>query len=175
MHPFVLTLHLQNTLHHGALRTGLTFVPTALAYGAVGLWRRHLPRRVRPLLVPGGFVLICAALLGIGLGLKDGGGGGWVLLASAGLGAGFGCAHSANLAAALASAHKEDAADASGLVVTVNQVGLVLGTSLFGALFLNGVATEGAGDGSRALWGSVLALTGAAALGGAIGVLRRRT
>ncbi|MFK0291457.1 MFS transporter [Streptomyces sp. NPDC090442] len=173
---FVLTLYLQNTLHYGALRTGLTFVPTALAYGAVGLWWRHLPRRMHPLLVPGGFVLICAALLGIGLALKDGGdAGGRVLLASAGLGAGFGCAHSVNLAAALASVHKEDAADASGLVVTVNQVGLLLGTSLFGALFLNGVATGGAGGASRAVWGSVLALTGAAALGAMAGVLRRRT
>ncbi|MFF2811855.1 MFS transporter [Streptomyces sp. NPDC058000] len=173
---FALTLYFQNALHYSALRTGLTFVPTALAYGVVGLWWRRLPQRVHPLLVPCGFVLICVALLGIGLALKGGGdGGGWVFVAYTVLGAGFGFAHSANLAAALASVRTEDAADASGLVVTVNQVGLLLGTSLFGTLFLNRLAAEGPGGASRALWGSVLALSGVAALGGLVGVLRRRT
>ncbi|MFF8785627.1 hypothetical protein [Streptomyces sp. NPDC015125] len=65
-------------------------------------------------------------------------------------------------------------ADASGLVVTVNQVGLLLGTPLFGALFLNRPAEAGAGAASRALWGSMLALAGAAAVGGLAGMTRRR-
>ncbi|GGU58441.1 hypothetical protein GCM10010211_24260 [Streptomyces albospinus] len=36
-HTLVLTPHFRNALHYSALRTGLTFVPTALAHGAVGL------------------------------------------------------------------------------------------------------------------------------------------
>ncbi|MFG2832337.1 MFS transporter [Streptomyces sp. NPDC048434] len=173
---FVLTLHFQNTLHYSALRTGLTFVPTALAYGAVGLWWRRLPPRLHPLLVPGGFVLVSAALVGIGLAFKDGGAGDGVRLFAAyvGIGAGLGFAHSPNLAAALGTVRKEHASDASGLVVTVNQVGLLLGTSLFGTLFLNRLAEAGAGAASRALWGSMLALAGAAAAGGLAGMAGRR-
>ncbi|QHC21112.1 hypothetical protein [Streptomyces sp. GS7] len=78
-------------------------------------------------------------------------------------------------AAALASVRREDAADASGLVVTVNQVGLLLGTSLFGTAFLNRLAAEGAAGAARALWGSVLALAGAAVCGWAAGVAGRRS
>ncbi|WP_078893707.1 MFS transporter [Streptomyces sp. CT34] len=173
---FVLTLHFQNALHYSPLRTGLTFVPTALAYGAVGLWWRLLPRWLHPVLVPGGFVLLCAALLGAGLALRGGGdGGAWAFLAYAGVGVGLGFAHSPNLAAALASVRREHAADASGLVVTVNQVGLLLGTSLFGALYLNRLAAEGADGAARALWVSVLALAGAAAFGWVAGVAGRRS
>ncbi len=174
---FVLTLHFKNALHYSALRTGLTFVPTALAYGAVGLWWRRLPRRLHPFLVPGGFVVVSAALAGIGLAFKDGGAGGGVRLfvAYGAIGAGLGFAHSPNLAAALGSVRTEHAADASGLVVTVNQVGLLLGTSLFGTLFPNRLAEAGVGAPSRALWGSMLALAGAAAVGGSAGMTRRRT
>ncbi|MFG2527849.1 MFS transporter [Streptomyces sp. NPDC048516] len=173
---FVLTLHFQNTLHYSALRTGLMFVPTALAYGAVGLWWRRLPPRLHPLLVPGGFVLVSATLVGIGSAFKDGGAGDgrWLLAAYAGIGAGLGFAHSPNLAAALGTVRKEHAADASGLVVTVNQVGLLLGTSLFGTLFLNRLAEAGAGAASRALWETLLALAGASAVGGLAGMTRRR-
>ncbi|WP_329177090.1 MFS transporter [Streptomyces decoyicus] len=174
---FVLTLHFQIALHYSALRTGLTFVPTALAYGAVGLWWRRLPRRLHPFLVPGGFVVVSAALVGIGPAFKDGGAGGgvWLFVAYGAIGAGLGFAHSPHLAAALGSVRTEHAADASGLVVTVNQVGLLLGTSLFGTLFLNRLAEAGAGAPSRALWGSMLALAGAAAVGGSAGMTRRRT
>ncbi|QZY15980.1 hypothetical protein [Streptomyces decoyicus] len=62
-----------NALHYSALRTGLTFVPTALAYGVVGLWWRRLPRRLHPLLVPGGFVVVSAALVRTGLAFRAAG------------------------------------------------------------------------------------------------------
>ncbi|WP_129296440.1 MFS transporter [Streptomyces lydicus] len=178
---FVLTLHFQNTLHYSALRTGLLFVPTALAYGAVGLWWRRLPARVHPLLVPGGFVMLSAVLVGIGLALRGGGAGDGIrlLAAYAGVGVALGFAHSPNLAAALGTVSTEHAADASGLVVTVNQVGLLLGTSLFGALFLHrqaeAEAGTGAGAASQALWGTLLALAGSAAVGALAGMTRRRT
>lgn len=173
---FVLTLHFQSALHYSALRTRLTFVPTALAYGAVGLWWR-LPRWLRPFLVPGGFVVVSAALVGTGPAFKDGGAGGgvWLFVAYGAIGAGLGFAHSPHLAAALEPVRTEHAADASGLVVTVNQAGLLLGASLFGTLFLNRLAEAGAGAPSRALWGSMLALAGAAAVGGSAGMTRRRT
>lgn len=176
---FVLTLHFQNALHYSALRTGLTFVPTALAYGAVGLWWRRLPPRLHPLLIPGGFALVCSALLAVGLAFKDGGpadgAGAWIYAAYVAVGVGLGFAHSPNLAAALGSVRKEHAADASGFVVTVNQVGLLLGTALFGALFLNRLAATGAAAAPRALWVSVLALAGAAAVGVLAEATPRRT
>ncbi|MFE3885400.1 hypothetical protein ACFXPQ_21255 [Streptomyces lydicus] len=87
----------------------------------------------------------------------------------------LGFAHSPNLAAALGTVRKEYAADASGLVVTVNQVGLLLGTSLFGALFLHRQAEAGAGAASQALRGTLLAPAGSAAVGALAGMARRRT
>lgn len=60
-------------------------------------------------------------------------------------------------------------------MVTVNQVGLLLGTPLFGTLFLNRLAEAGAGAPSRAVWGSMLTLAGAAAAGASAGMGGRRT
>ncbi|MGW7658209.1 hypothetical protein ACWGJ7_41085, partial [Streptomyces tendae] len=54
---FALTLHVQGGLGHSPLRTGLTFVPTAVAFGIVGLNWQRLPARWHAATVPGGFLL----------------------------------------------------------------------------------------------------------------------
>ncbi|MDX3385580.1 MFS transporter [Streptomyces niveiscabiei] len=176
---FVLTLHLQAGLGYSALRAGLTFGPTAVVFGAVGLTWRRWPARLQRALVPGGFALVAAAVTGVGLALRDGShGGAAVYVAYAGLGAGLAMAFGPTLTRALAAVRAEDAADASGLLATVTQVGQLVGVSAFGTLFLNRLESlEGprAYTSSEALLVCMYALAATAVAGAVSGlVLRRR-
>ncbi|MFM9614904.1 MFS transporter [Streptomyces niveiscabiei] len=176
---FVLTLHLQAGLGYSALRAGLTFGPTAVVFGAVGLTWRRWPAGLQRALVPGGFALVAAAVTGVGLALRDGShGGAAVYVAYAGLGAGLAMAFSPTLTRALAAVRAEDAADASGLLATVTQVGQLVGVSAFGTLFLNRLESlEGprAYTSSEALLVCMYALAATAVAGAVSGlVLRRR-
>ncbi|MEV6250572.1 MFS transporter [Streptomyces sp. NPDC051742] len=171
---FTLTLHLQGGLGHSALRAGLTFGPAAVVFGAVGLTWRSWPARLHRTLVPGGFLLAAAAAVAIGGLLKGGGTGGWALYPALGVfGAGIALAFSPTLTGALATVRAEDAADASGLLATVTQLGQLIGVAAFGTLFLGGTAGDGAGDSAGALWVTTLALAVAAIVGAAAGPPRR--
>jgi MFS family permease len=135
---FVLTLHLQDGLGYSALRSGLTFVPAALAFALVSLNWRRVPAAAHHILIVGGFVLNGGALLGLGLLLRDGGTGGALtyLLAAisgGGMAAGFGPL----MTRVLSRVPVAIAADASGVIVTVNQLGIVGGVATFGTLYLN--------------------------------------
>ncbi|MFF0432184.1 MFS transporter [Streptomyces sp. NPDC004327] len=172
---FTLTLHLQGALGHSALRTGLTFAPTAAVFGLVGLTWRRWPARLQPFLVPGGFLLTAASSVGVGAVLKDGGAGGWALYpVLCAMGAGLALAFSPALTGALATVRPADAADASGLLATVTQLGQLIGVAAFGALFLGRITGPGAHLSADALWECTLALAGAAVLGASASLLRRR-
>ncbi|MFJ9826152.1 MFS transporter [Streptomyces sp. NPDC101160] len=172
---FTLTLHLQGGLGHSALRTGLTFAPTAAVFGLVGLTWRRWPARLQPFLVPGGFLLTAASAVGVGAVLKDGGTGGWVLYpVLCAMGAGLALAFSPALTGALATVRPTDAADASGLLATVTQLGQLIGVAAFGALFLGRITGPGAHVSADALWVCTLALAAAAVLGASASLLRRR-
>ncbi|MFE7119278.1 MFS transporter [Streptomyces sp. NPDC057654] len=173
---FALTLHLQSGLGYSAMRAGLTFVPVSVAFGVIGLNWRRIPERWHGALAPGGFLLAAVSLAGVGLVLRDGGSGGPGLYAAlTGVGLGIGGAYSPTLTRALAAIRREDAADASGVLVTTAQLGLLAGVAVFGAVFLGGA---GAGSGARssayALWATALALAGTAVAAAGAGLLRRR-
>ncbi|MFF1505969.1 MFS transporter [Streptomyces sp. NPDC058326] len=171
---FTLTLHLQGGLGHSALRAGLTFGPAAVVFGTVGLTWRRLPARLHRALVPGGFLVTAAAVIAVGLLLADGGTGGWGLYPALGaLGAGIALAFSPALTGALATVRPEDAADASGLLATVTQLGQLIGVAAFGTVFLAAAAGTGARASADALWATTLALA-VAALIGAVAVPSRR-
>lgn len=163
---FALTLHLQSGLGYGALRTGWTFVPAAAAFGLVGLNWQRLPERWRAVMVPGGFLLAAGSFLALGLLLGDGSGVGPASFAAlAGIGSGLGLAYSPTLTGALATVRREDAADASGVLVTSAQLGLLAGVAVFGAVFLEQVSGPGAGPSADAFRVTCLALSGAALCG----------
>ncbi|MFD3531596.1 MFS transporter [Streptomyces sp. NPDC058664] len=171
---FTLTLHLQGGLGHSALRAGLTFGPAAVVFGTVGLTWRRLPVRLHRALVPGGFLLTAAAVVAVGLLLGDAGTGGWALHPALGaLGAGISLAFSPALTGALAAVRPEDAADASGLLATVTQLGQLIGVAAFGTLFLGAAAGPGARESADALWATALALAVAAIIGAVAGPSRR--
>ncbi|MFJ5773325.1 MFS transporter [Streptomyces sp. NPDC093094] len=175
---FTLTLHLQGGLGQGALRAGLTFAPTAVVFGAVGLTWSRWPASLRRALVPAGFVLTTAALAGAGWALKGGGDGGAVVfVAYAAVGVGLALAYSPTLTRALSTVRPEDAADASGLLATVTQLGQLVGVAAFGTLFLNrleSLGAPGAYTSAEALWVCMCALAGTAFMGAVAGLVPRR-
>ena len=135
---FVLALHLQDGLGFSPLRAGLAFAPAAVAFALVSLNWRRLPPRWHGALIVGGFVLFAAAMAGLSWMLRSGGTGGAGLYLLGGLsGAGMAAAFSPLMTRVLLSVPVELAADATGVVVTVNQLGLLVGVATFGTLYLN--------------------------------------
>ncbi|MFH8937274.1 MFS transporter [Streptomyces griseosporeus] len=176
---FALTLHVQGGLGYSALRAGLTFAPTAVVFGVVGLTWRRWPASWQRALIPAGFVVAALGVTGVGLSFHGGGeGGAGLYLAFAGVGVGLALGFGPTLTRALATVRPEDAADASGLLATVTQLGQLIGVAAFGTLFLNRLESLGspqAYTSAEALLTCTLALAAAAAVGAVSGlVLRRR-
>ncbi|MET9404865.1 MFS transporter [Streptomyces sp. NPDC002935] len=175
---FSLTLHLQGGLGDSALRAGLTFAPTAVVFGLVGLTWRNWPAVWQRALIPGGFLLAAASVAGVGGVLRNGGDGGpWLYVALAGVGAGLALGFGPTLAGALATVRPEDAADAGGLLVTVAQLGQLTGVAVFGTLFLDrleSLGAPGAYTSADALLACTYALAATAVLGAVSGLVRRR-
>ncbi|MGX1913896.1 MFS transporter [Streptomyces phaeochromogenes] len=175
---FALTLHVQGGLGFSALRAGLTFAPTAVVFGLVGLTWRGWPASWQRALIPAGFALAAVSVAGVGLALRDGHGAGfWLYVAFAGVGAGLALGFSPTLTRALATVRPEDAADASGLLATVTQLGQLIGVAMFGTLFLNrleSLGAPGAYTSSDALLVCMFALAATAATGAVSGLVRRR-
>ncbi|MGC0332053.1 MFS family permease [Streptomyces sp. SAI-170] len=175
---FTLTLHLQGGLGQSALRAGLTFAPTAAVFGVVGLTWSKWPASWRRVLIPAGFVLTALSLAGAGWALKGGGDGGVaVFVAYGAVGVGLALAYSPTLTRALATVRPDDAADASGLLATVTQLGQLVGVAAFGTLFLNrleSLGAPGAYTSAQALWVCMCALAGTAVVGAVAGLVPRR-
>lgn len=135
---FGLALELQDGLGDSPLRAGLTFVPCGVAFALVSLNWRRLPARYHGNLPMAGFVVNGIGLLWAGLLLRDGGTGGvWLYVALAVAGGGMAGAFGALMGRVLSRVPVASAADASGVVVTVNQLGIVVGIAAFGSLYLN--------------------------------------
>ncbi|MEO3768078.1 MFS transporter [Streptomyces sp. B8F3] len=171
---FVMALHLQAGLGFGPLRAGLTFVPTAVAFGAAGLTWQRLPERLRPALVPAGFVTLTVSFLAVALAMRDGGEGGPGFYAGlTGVGLGLALAFSPNLTAALALVRTEDAPHASGLMTTTAQLGGLIGVATIGTLYLERVGALTAQSSADAVAEALLALAAVGVLGLLAGVRYR--
>ncbi|BAC73195.1 putative transmembrane transport protein [Streptomyces avermitilis MA-4680 = NBRC 14893] len=175
---FALTLHVQGGLGYSALHAGLTFAPTAVVFGLVGLTWRSWPASWQGALIPTGFAVAALSMAGVGWSLHGGGDGGMRLYAAfAGVGVGLALGFSPTLTTALATVRPEDAADASGLLATVTQLGQLIGIAAFGTLFLNrleSLGAPGAYTSADALLVCMYALAGTAATGAVSGLVRRR-
>jgi len=135
---FTLALHLQAGLGYSPLRAGLTFAPAAAGFALVSLNWRRLPARWHSTLIVGGFVLFGIGMAGLAVVLRSGGTGGVATYLLGGLsGAGMAAAFSPLMTRVLLRVPVELAADATGVVVTVNQLGLLVGVATFGTLYLN--------------------------------------
>ncbi|MBT2225834.1 MFS transporter [Nonomuraea sp. NEAU-A123] len=167
---FTSALHLQGDLNLSPLASGMMLVPCALAFALVGLGWPLLPPRRQRSFVPFGYVVAAPAY--VGLGLAAGGGVAYAVM-SALIGAGLGVQVAVTN---LATTHVDDvyAADASGALLTVMQLGQVIGVSTVGTLFIS--LSQGGGTGSASMVTAV-ALAGLAVLAGlsSIFLVRRGT
>ena len=179
---FVLALHLQGGLADSPVRAGLTFAPAGLAFAVVSLNWQRLPGS-RPAVVSiAGFAVYGAGLLMLAGLIRGGGHGGAPLLVALALvGAGMAAAFSPLMTAVVMRVPVADAADATGVIVTVNQLALVVGVATFGTLYLNlaGRLPQDAAGGFRLVSAHATAVTCAvlavgAAAGGILTVLRAR-
>jgi hypothetical protein len=167
---FTSALHLQGDLHLSPLASGMMLVPCALAFGLVGLAWPRLPVRLQRPLVPVGYVVAAPAY--VGLGLASGGGLGYALM-SALIGAGLGVQVAVTN---MATEQVDDAyaADASGALLTVMQLGQVIGVSTVGTLFIS-LDQDAAASASASLT-TALAMAALAVLAGlsSLFLVRRR-
>jgi predicted MFS family arabinose efflux permease len=141
---FTFTQHLQGGLGDTALQAGVTFVPLAGGFAISSLNWRRLPARWHQLVIPAGCVIAATGYFLVGLAVADGGTGGLVLPLALFMGGfGQGMAASPILTVALAKVAPQDAPDASGVLTTTIQLGLVIGVATFGSVFLTRAAASG--------------------------------
>ncbi len=141
---FTFTQHLQGGLHDSALQAGLTFVPLAIGFALSSLNWRRLPVAWHELIIPAGCVVAAIGYLLVGLDVADGGAGGLLLPVALFIGGfGQGMAASPIVTVALSKVAPQDASDASGVLTTVIQLGLVFGVATFGSVFLTVAAEPG--------------------------------
>ncbi|RKS73862.1 MFS transporter [Motilibacter peucedani] len=162
---FATTLHLQGGLGDSPLRSGLTFAPAALAFGASGYWWRRTPTSWHPWLAVVGLPVSAIGYLLLALALRGGGQDPWLLVPVLALtGVGMGLAFSPLLTLSLVAVPPARAADASGLLTTVFQLSMVLGVTLLGGRYL-----DRAPSGSAHALSAVLVVVAAVSLLGTAG------
>src|SRR5207253_9069326 len=106
-------------------------------------WRR-LPARWHKLVIPAGCVIAAIGYLLVGITVAGGGTGGLLLPLALFIGGfGQGMAASPILTVALSKVAPQDAPDASGVLTTIIQLGLVIGVATFGSVFLTLAASGG--------------------------------
>lgn len=156
---FTTTLHLQGDLRMSPLESGLAFVPCVTAFGLVGLNWQRLPARWQRRAVPAGFAVAGAGYLFVGP-LAGGGLAYEALTAAIGFGLGV---MPIIMTTALRHVSPGDAADASGLLLTLMQLAQVIGIATAGTLFLS--LAESGGSTRHAEYGTGWALAGTVLLG----------
>ncbi|MEU3011805.1 MFS transporter [Nocardia asteroides] len=145
---FAMAIHLQNDLGYSALRAGVQFLPMGATFAAAGLYWQRIPARWHARMIPLALVLAAVALGWLAVLLGDGAGiGPAASVALALFGIGNGLAFSPLMTRALAAVPQASAADASGILVTSVQLGIVAGIATIGSIFFALAET----DPSRAL------------------------
>ena len=134
----------------------------SVGFGVSGMYWQRLPARLHASLPSLALAACSVGYLGLGLMLRDGAGVGVaveVLLLPLGLIGG--CAFGPLMGRALARVAPGDAADASGVVITLVQLGSVVGVATLGTLFLSGVSYPAAARVSgHALFGTTVGVLG---------------
>jgi MFS family permease len=135
---FTFALHLQSGLGESAQQAGLAFAPAAIGFAITGLGWRMLPPRWHGPMVPVGLAVAALGYLLLAPILHGGGRGGVPMeLDLLLIGLALGLAFSPIITVALTHVPLPDAADASGLLVTVFQLGQVIGVAVLGTLYLS--------------------------------------
>ncbi|MFE3269180.1 MFS transporter [Streptomyces sp. NPDC059215] len=135
---FIFALHMQGALGYSPVRAGLFFVPLVVGFGLAGLYWRRLPSRVHPRLPVLGLTMASMGYVALALLQRDGQAVGLSVEAVlGGVGLASGLAYGPLFGTALSRVAPAHAADASGVVNTLIQLGQVLGISIPGTIFLS--------------------------------------
>ena len=134
---FLITLFVQEGLGHGALAAAMVFLPSAVAFGYASLNWRKLPATWHRSLPPAGLGLTTLAILGLAFAMHGGRISVWMELCVLCFGLGMGTAFSPMFTVAFSKVPPRYAADASGVLTTVNQLGQVIGVAAYGSVFLS--------------------------------------
>ncbi|MEC3915574.1 MFS transporter [Nocardia sp. CDC160] len=135
---FVIAIHLQSTLGYSALHAGLLFLPNGITFALASLNWSRIPARYHARMIPLGLLLAAVTMVVMGLLLRGGGDMGPLALTVFGImGIGFGLSFSPLMARTTSRIPLALAADASGILVTCVQLGVVVGIATFGSVFLS--------------------------------------
>lgn len=163
---FAFALHLQGGLGESPARAGLAFAPAAVGFAITGLTWRLLPARFHGPLIPTGLVLAAGGYLLLAPILRGGGPGGLPMEGDLLLvGLALGLAFSPMITVALRHVPLADAADASGVLVTVFQLGQVIGVATLGTTYLSLVHAPGPHASAHALSVTLVVLSASALVG----------
>ena len=166
---FTFALHLQSGLGESAVHAGLSFAPMAIGFALTGLTWRQLPVRWHGPMIPIGMAVAGLGYLLLAPILSGGGNGGTAMeLDLFVVGAALGIAFSPIINVALTHVPVADAADASGVMVTVFQLGQVVGVAALGTAYLSLVHHPGAHDSAHAEVVTLIVLAGCAAVAAAL-------
>jgi MFS family permease len=174
---FSFALHLQSGLGESAQNAGLNFAPMAIGFAATGLTWRYLPARLHGQIIPWGLGIAAVGYLLLADTLHTGAAVGvsteMVLLV---IGLALGAAFSPILTVALTHVPVALAADASGVLVTVFQLGQVVGVATLGTLYLSTDHAVGAHASGHAVSVTFVALAASAVIAAvcALALVRRR-
>jgi MFS family permease len=174
---FAMALHLQSGLGESAEHAGLVFAPAAIGFAITGLTWRLLPTHLHGRMIPFGLVLAAIGYLLLAPILRGGGSGGVALEVDLLLvGLALGLAFSPMLTVALTHVPLADAADASGVLVTVFQLGQVVGVAALGTTYLSLVHAPGPHASGHAFGITLVVLAASAivAAGFAVALVRPR-
>ncbi|MBO0808191.1 MAG: MFS transporter, partial [Actinobacteria bacterium] len=167
---FTLALYLQQGLGRSAAYSGLALVSWVAAFGVPGPVLGRFGARARALAGPAGSVILAAGFAAIAAALYAGDTGAVVLMTLLGVaGLGLGAAFTGMLAHLTSSVTGEHAAGISGLFNTTTRAGGVVGTAVFGTMYLTlvhgpGQAVPGFAAVSLAMAVTALAAAAMAAL-----------
>lgn len=166
---FAAALYLQTGLHLSALHTGLLFAATAIGTGISSLNWSRLPRSTQRWLVPGGMAGVAVAFLLLAP-IEHAGrlNSGWLIADLSVIGLFFGLAYSPVLVLALRQVPAPSVADASGVVVTMLQLGQVVGVATIGTIYLSLVRSEPPSHAASTTFIAVAGFAAAAVLLGAV-------
>ena len=171
---FTLTLHLQAALGTSALVAGLLFAPSAIGTTVTSLNWRRLPPAWHRRLVPIGLLGTAVAYLLLAP-IEDGGrrNTGLLIVDLFVLGCFFGIAYSPVISLALENVPTRDAADASGVLITMVQLGQVLGVATLGTLYLTLLPHHNPAHAAAVTFVAAAGCALVAAVSGAVMVRRR--
>jgi MFS family permease len=134
---FTLALYLQQGLGKSAAYSGLALVSWVAAFGVPGPVLGRLTARRRALAGPAGAVILAAGFGGLAASLYAGNTSGALLMTLLGVaGLGLGTTFTGMLSHLTGSVTSEHAASMSGLFNTTTRAGGVIGTAVFGTIYL---------------------------------------